>query len=122
MRNASQTLGQNRRLRFRQKLSAGYGCVDYSGTEGRAEFADYPFARGCEFPWSERGVEPVSDPLIARFAEACGATGPLDLRVDLAGGGVLAEGSVAQPFTLVGRDDACDVTLSDPEVNMRHAW
>jgi pSer/pThr/pTyr-binding forkhead associated (FHA) protein len=44
------------------------------------------------------------------------------LRVDLVGGGVLAEGSVAQPFTLVGRDDACDVTLSDPEVNMRHAW
>jgi pSer/pThr/pTyr-binding forkhead associated (FHA) protein len=64
----------------------------------------------------------VSDPLIARFADACGATGPLHLRVDLAGGGALAEGSVAQPFTLVGRDDACDVTLSDPEVNLRHAW
>lgn len=64
----------------------------------------------------------MNDPLIARFAEACGANGPLDLRVDLSGGGVLAEGSVAQPFTLVGRDDACDVTLSDPEVNMRHAW
>jgi pSer/pThr/pTyr-binding forkhead associated (FHA) protein len=64
----------------------------------------------------------VSDPLIARFADACGATGPLNLRVDLASGGVLAEGSVAQPFTLIGRDDACDVTLSDPEVNMRHAW
>jgi pSer/pThr/pTyr-binding forkhead associated (FHA) protein len=64
----------------------------------------------------------VSDPLITRFAEACGAAGPLDLRVDLAGGGVLAEGSVGQPFTLVGRDDACDVTLTDPEVNPRHAW
>jgi|GEM_PF-1700067 len=68
------------------------------------------------------GLRPVNDPLIARFADACGATGPLDLRVDLAGGSVLAEGSVDQPFTLVGRDDACDVTLSDPEVNMRHAW
>jgi pSer/pThr/pTyr-binding forkhead associated (FHA) protein len=64
----------------------------------------------------------VNDPLIARFAEACGATGPLDLRVDLAGGGLLAEGSLDQPFTLVGRDDACDVTLSDPEINLRHAW
>jgi pSer/pThr/pTyr-binding forkhead associated (FHA) protein len=64
----------------------------------------------------------VSDPLIARFADACGATGPLDLRVDLAEGGLLAEGSVDQPFTLVGRDDACDVTLSDPDVSMRHAW
>ncbi len=64
----------------------------------------------------------MNDPLIARFADACGATAPLDLRVDLAGGGVLAEGTVAQPFTLVGRDDACDVTLTDPEINPRHAW
>ena len=64
----------------------------------------------------------MNDPLIARFADACGATDPLDLRVDLVGGGVLAEGSVCQPFTLVGRDDACDVTLSDPEINPRHAW
>ncbi len=64
----------------------------------------------------------VTDPLIARFADACGATGPLHLRVDLAGGGALAEGTVEQPFTLVGRDEACDVTLNDPEVNPRHAW
>jgi pSer/pThr/pTyr-binding forkhead associated (FHA) protein len=26
------------------------------------------------------------------------------------------------PFALVGRDDGCDVTLTDPEVNPRHAW
>ena len=26
------------------------------------------------------------------------------------------------PFALVGRDDACDVTLTDPEVNPRHVW
>ena len=26
------------------------------------------------------------------------------------------------PFALVGRDDACDVTLTDPEVNPLHAW
>ena len=64
----------------------------------------------------------MNDPLIARFAEACGSTGPLDLRVELADGGVLAEGMVHQPFTLVGRDDACDVTLTDEEVNPRHAW
>ncbi len=64
----------------------------------------------------------MNDPLIARFADACGATAPLDLRVDLVGGGLLAEGSVNQPFTLVGRDDACDVTLSDPEINLRHVW
>jgi pSer/pThr/pTyr-binding forkhead associated (FHA) protein len=65
---------------------------------------------------------PVNDPVIACFAEACGATGPLDLRVDLADGGVLAEGTVPMPFSLVGRDDACDVTLIDAEVNPRHAW
>ena len=64
----------------------------------------------------------MNDPVIARFAEACGATSPLDLRVDLAEGGVLAEGSVSMPFTLVGRDDACDVTLTDAEVNPRHCW
>lgn len=64
----------------------------------------------------------MDDPLIARFADACGVTGPLTLRVDLVDGGVLAEGSVAQPFAVVGRDDACEVTLSDAEVNLRHAW
>src|SRR5947209_11631557 len=73
-------------------------------------------------PLFRSGLRPVNDPLIARFADACGATAPLDLRVDLAGGDTLAEGTVAQPFTLVGRDDACDVTLSDPEINPRHAW
>ncbi|MBY0460282.1 MAG: FHA domain-containing protein, partial [Gemmataceae bacterium] len=25
-------------------------------------------------------------------------------------------------FTLVGRDESCDVTLSDPDINPRHAW
>lgn len=64
----------------------------------------------------------MNDPLIARFAEACGAAHPLNLRVSVADGGVLAEGSVQQPFTLIGRDDACDVILNDPEVNPRHAW
>lgn len=64
----------------------------------------------------------MNDPLIARFAEACGAMRPLSLRIGLAEGGVLAEGNVQQPFTLIGRDDACDVTLSDPGVNPRHAW
>lgn len=68
------------------------------------------------------GQPAVNDPLIARFADACAATSPLDLRVGLADGGVLAEGTVHQPFTLVGRDEACDVTLSDPDVHPRHAW
>lgn len=64
----------------------------------------------------------MKDPVISRFAESCSATAPLDLRVDLAEGGLLAEGTVPMPFSLVGRDDACDVTLTDAEVNPRHAW
>jgi pSer/pThr/pTyr-binding forkhead associated (FHA) protein len=64
----------------------------------------------------------LKDPVISRFAEACGAAAPLDLRVDLIEGKRRAEGRVPMPFTLVGRDDACDVTLTDPEVNPRHAW
>jgi pSer/pThr/pTyr-binding forkhead associated (FHA) protein len=42
--------------------------------------------------------------------------------VDLVDGPVLAQGSVHMPYTLVGRDEACDVTLTDAEVNPRHAW
>ncbi len=64
----------------------------------------------------------MKDPVISRFAEACSATGPLDMRVDLADGGLLAEGTIPMPFSLIGRDDACDVTLTDAEVNPRHAW
>ena len=64
----------------------------------------------------------MNDPFFTQFAEACGAAGPLDLRVDLADGGMLAEGSIPMPFVLVGRDDACDVTLAEPEINPRHAW
>lgn len=63
----------------------------------------------------------MNDPLISRFAEDCGADAPLNLRVE-SNGSVLAEGTVQQPFTLLGRDDSCDVTLTDPEVNLRHAW
>lgn len=64
----------------------------------------------------------MTDPLISRFAAACGAAGPLDLAVGLADGTALAAGRVEQPFALVGRDDACDVTLTDAAVDPRHAW
>lgn len=67
-------------------------------------------------------LSPVKDPIISQYAEACGASGPLDLRVDPVGGGRRVTGSIQMPFALVGRDDACDVTLTDPEVNPRHAW
>ena len=64
----------------------------------------------------------VTDPIITQFAKACGASSPLDLRVDLVDAKRRVAGTVAMPFALVGRDDACDVTLTDPEVNPRHAW
>lgn len=64
----------------------------------------------------------MNDPIIARFAQACGAVAALDLRVDLVEGGRQVVGTVPMPFCLVGRDDACDVTLTDPDVNPRHAW
>jgi pSer/pThr/pTyr-binding forkhead associated (FHA) protein len=64
----------------------------------------------------------ANDPLIARFARACGAESPLDLQVDLGDGTTLARGKVHQPFTLVGRSDSCDVTLTDPGVQLHHCW
>ena len=64
----------------------------------------------------------VTDPIITQFAKAYGASSPLDLRVDLVDAKRRVAGTVAMPFALVGRDDACDVTLTDPEVNPRHAW
>lgn len=64
----------------------------------------------------------ANDPLIARFARACGAESPLDLQVDRGDGTTLARGKVHQPFTLVGRSDSCDVTLTDPAVQLHHCW
>lgn len=64
----------------------------------------------------------MTDPIITQFAQACGASSSLDLRVDLVDAKRRVAGTVAMPFALVGRDDACDVTLTDPEVNPRHAW
>lgn len=64
----------------------------------------------------------MTDPILERFARACRARQPLGLRVDLTDGSKLAEGQVEPPFVLVGRDDACDVTLTDPEVDPRHLW
>jgi pSer/pThr/pTyr-binding forkhead associated (FHA) protein len=64
----------------------------------------------------------MTDPVLARFAQACGAQQPLELHVELVDGDKLAEGQLQAPFALVGRDDACDVTLTDPEVDPRHVW
>lgn len=55
------------------------------------------------------------------FADACGLRRPIDLRVVRADGVVLAEGELDVPFALVGRDPACEVTLTDADVSPRHA-
>lgn len=61
----------------------------------------------------------TTDPL--RFAEACGAWAPLDLRVHLTDGTLLAEGVLDGPSAILGNSIECDVTLTAPEVSARHA-
>ncbi len=55
------------------------------------------------------------------FADACGLRRPIDLRVVRADGVVLAEGELDIPCAIVGRDPACEVTLTDADVSLRHA-
>lgn len=64
----------------------------------------------------------MTDPILERFAQACGMRQALELRIHLQEGEKLAEGTIESPFVLVGRDDACEVTLTDPEVDPRHLW
>jgi len=64
----------------------------------------------------------MTDPILERFAQSCGMQQALELRIHLHDGDKLAEGEIESPFVLVGRDDACDVTLTDPEVDPRHLW
>ncbi len=56
-----------------------------------------------------------------KFARACGAHAAVDLRIERVDGLVLAEGQLDYPFAIFGRDEACEITLSDPHVNPRHA-
>lgn len=57
----------------------------------------------------------------AQFARACGAHAAVDLRIERGDGAVLAEGQLDYPFAVFGRDADCEITLSDPHVNPRHA-
>ncbi len=61
----------------------------------------------------------TTDPL--RFADACGAWAPLDLRIQLGNGTLLAEGTLDAPNAILGSTLECDVTLTAPEVSPRHA-
>jgi pSer/pThr/pTyr-binding forkhead associated (FHA) protein len=54
------------------------------------------------------------------FLKACGATGPLDLRIETRGQTV--PWSAPQPFALIGSDPAADLFLDDPRVDRLHAY
>lgn len=57
-----------------------------------------------------------------RFAEACGATAPLDLVIEKDTGEVVTRGVIDHPCAMIGRDSYCEIVLSDPAVSGRHAF
>ncbi|WP_143393114.1 FHA domain-containing protein [Fimbriiglobus ruber] len=59
--------------------------------------------------------------LSTQFAQACGATAPVHLRIDRTDGTHLTSGDLDVPFALVGRDPDCEITLVDQDVSIRHA-
>jgi pSer/pThr/pTyr-binding forkhead associated (FHA) protein len=63
----------------------------------------------------------VDDPGVNLFADSCGALAPIDLRIERADGLVLAEGALDLPCGLVGRGPECEITLTDPDVSLKHA-
>jgi pSer/pThr/pTyr-binding forkhead associated (FHA) protein len=54
------------------------------------------------------------------FLKACGASGPLDLRIETQGETV--PWSAPQPFALIGSDPSADLFLDDPRVDRLHAY
>jgi pSer/pThr/pTyr-binding forkhead associated (FHA) protein len=59
---------------------------------------------------------------MGRFLGACGASGPLELEVLDESDVSVGRWSLSQPFVVVGRDPKADVTLSDEQVSVRHAY
>lgn len=57
-----------------------------------------------------------------RFADSCGMTGLLRLNIRNLETGEQAKHDLAEPFTLLGRDPACQIQLDDPAVSRRHAY
>ena len=63
----------------------------------------------------------VNQSELTPFAAACGLRSAIDLRIVRSDGAVLAEGQLDLPCALAGRDPACEVTLLDAEISLRHA-
>jgi pSer/pThr/pTyr-binding forkhead associated (FHA) protein len=61
----------------------------------------------------------VSKHSLDLFLEACGAKGPLDLRIEHPGTADPVRWVLHQPFALVGRDHQADVNLRDKDANLR---
>ncbi len=59
---------------------------------------------------------------LARFATSCGAFAPFSIAIEYHDGVVAANGTLAQPFALIGRDPACDIALDAPELNPQTAF
>jgi pSer/pThr/pTyr-binding forkhead associated (FHA) protein len=54
------------------------------------------------------------------FLKACGATGPLDLRIE--NRGETTRWSTQQPFALIGSDPLADLLFDDPRVDRLHTY
>jgi FHA domain len=57
-----------------------------------------------------------------RFADACGMLGIVRLIVTNTDTGAQSKHDLTVPFSLIGRDPACDVQLPDPGISARHAY
>ncbi len=57
-----------------------------------------------------------------RFAAACGAVSSLDLVIEKGNGEVVTSGAIDQPCAMIGRDQYCEIVLSDPTVSARHTF
>jgi hypothetical protein len=58
---------------------------------------------------------------VRRFAEACGAQFPVDLRIERSDGMPLAEGQLELPMAVIGSDPDGEISLLGDDVKLRHA-
>jgi Inner membrane component of T3SS, cytoplasmic domain/FHA domain len=56
------------------------------------------------------------------FLDACGATSPLELKIEDTRDQTSKRWVLPQPFALVGRESRADIALNDEEVSRRHAY